>query len=70
VLVGGSVGEGRARIGKRVGRFREEQAPAVVAALARLYERERQAEETFPAFCDRLGHDRLGKVAAEAVRGA
>jgi sulfite reductase beta subunit-like hemoprotein len=70
VLIGGSVGEGRARIGKRVGRFREEQAPAVVAALARLYEREREAAETFPAFCDRLGHDRLSTVAAEAVRGA
>ena len=70
VLVGGSVGEGRARIGKRVGRFKEEQAPAVVAALARLYERERHADETFPAFCDRLGHDRLGKVAADAARGA
>ena len=38
ILIGGSVGEGHARIGKRIGRFREEGAPAAVAALARLFE--------------------------------
>src|SRR5881296_3876558 len=70
ILAGGAVGEGRARIGKRLGRFPEEQAPAVVAALARLYERERRPDETFPAFCDRVGQDRLGSVTAEALRGA
>ena len=66
ILVGGGVGEGRARIGKRLGRFPEEDAPAVIAALARVYERERQASETFPAFVDRVGTERLGVIAGEA----
>jgi len=55
ILVGGAVGEGKARIGKRLGRFPEEQAPIIIAALAHLYERERQQGESFPAFVDRLG---------------
>jgi sulfite reductase beta subunit-like hemoprotein len=67
ILIGGSVGEGTARIGKRIGRFREEGAPAAVAALARLFESERQPGETFPAFVDRVGADRLGTVASSAA---
>ena len=70
ILVGGSVGEGRARIGARLGRFAEEDAPAVVAALARFYERERQAGEAFPAFVERVGTKRLGAVAAQVARAA
>jgi sulfite reductase beta subunit-like hemoprotein len=70
ILVGGSVGEGRARIGKRIGRFPEEDAPAAIAALARLYERERLSGEPFPAFVDRIGADRLRSVADEAARAA
>ncbi len=69
ILVGGSVGEGQGRVGKRLGRFREERAPAVVAHLARLYERERQTGETFRAFVDRVGEPRLREVATE-VAGA
>ena len=67
ILIGGSVGEGTARIGKRIGRFREEGAPAAVAALARLFESERRPGETFPAFVDRVGADRLGTVASSAA---
>jgi sulfite reductase beta subunit-like hemoprotein len=67
ILIGGSVGEGRARIGKRIGRFREEGAPAVVAALARVFESERQPGETFPAFVDRVGVARLGTIATGAA---
>ncbi len=70
ILAGGSVGEGKARIGKRIGRFAEEDAPAAVAALARLYERERTAGESFPAFVDRVGEQRLATVAAEAKGAA
>jgi len=69
ILVGGSVGEGRARIGKRLGRFPEEDAPAVIAALARLYERERQAGENFAAFVDRVGAPHLQAAAGAALRG-
>jgi len=69
ILVGGSVGEGRARIGKRLGRFPEEDAPAVIAALARLYERERQAGESFAAFVDRVGAPHLQAAAGAALRG-
>ncbi len=67
ILVGGSVGEGRARVGKRLGRFLEERAPAAIAALARLYAAERQPGESFPAFVDRVGTPRLAKVATQAT---
>jgi sulfite reductase beta subunit-like hemoprotein len=70
VLVGGGVGEGRGRIGKRLGRFPEERAPAVVAALARLYESERRPGESFPAYVDRVGSARLATVADTAAGGA
>jgi sulfite reductase beta subunit-like hemoprotein len=63
ILVGGAVGEGRARIGKRIGRFAEERAPAVIAELARVFERERERGESFPAFVDRVGADRLTTIA-------
>jgi len=67
ILVGGSVGEGRGRVGKRLGRFLEERAPAAIAALARVYGAERQPGETFPAFVDRVGIRRLAAVATEAT---
>jgi sulfite reductase beta subunit-like hemoprotein len=70
ILVGGGVGEGKGRVGKRLGRFSEEAAPAVIAALARLFERERTSGETFPAFVDRVGEKRLGAIAAEASAAA
>src|SRR5947199_340825 len=66
ILVGGAVGEGKARIGKRLGRFAEEDTAAAIAALARVYERERQAGESFPAFVDRVGEKRLAAIATEA----
>ncbi|MFN8545646.1 MAG: nitrite/sulfite reductase [Candidatus Binatia bacterium] len=67
VLVGGSVGEGRGRVGKRIGRWPEAQTPIVVAAVARFYERERHAGESFAVFCERVGAKRLGEVADGAV---
>ena len=70
ILVGGGVGEGAVRTGKRLGRFAEEDASAVIAALARFYDRERQQGETFRAFVDRIGEKRLDAVAAEASAGA
>jgi len=70
ILVGGGVGEGRGRIGKRLGRFLEEDAPAAIAALVRLYETERTPGERFPAFVDRVGVERLGHVAEAVARRA
>jgi sulfite reductase beta subunit-like hemoprotein len=70
ILVGGGVGEGQGRVGKRLGRFREERAPAVVAHLARLYERERHPGESFRTFVDRMGDDRLRTVAAQVAGAA
>ena len=67
ILVGGSVGEGRGRIGKRLGRYREEDASAAVAALARFYERERTSGERFPEFVDRIGVPRLAAIAQPAA---
>ena len=70
ILVGGAVGEGRARVGQRLGRFAEEDAPAAIAAIARHYEGARQSGETFPAFVDRVGLSALRAVAAAAAGGA
>lgn len=67
ILVGGSVGEGTARVGKRIGRFREEDAPAVIAAIARVFEKERQASESFRGFVERIGAERLSGIAKGAV---
>jgi sulfite reductase beta subunit-like hemoprotein len=63
ILIGGSVGEGAGRIGRRVGRFSEETAPAAIAEVARLYVAERREGEAFPAFVDRMGIERLEAVA-------
>jgi sulfite reductase beta subunit-like hemoprotein len=64
------VGEGTARIGKRLGRFTEADAPAAVAGIARHYARERKAGEAFPAFVDRVGLPVLGEAAKAAVEAA
>src|SRR5262249_37064821 len=66
ILVGGSVGEGRGKVGQRLGRFPEEQTPAAVAGVAKLYEERREPGETFPMFVDRVG---LKELAAVAARG-
>lgn len=70
VLVGGAVGEGTARVGKRLGRFTEAEAPAAVAGIARHYERERKPGETFAAFVDRVGLPALNEVAKAATAQA
>ena len=70
ILVGGSVGEGKGRIGRRLGRFGEDVAPAVIAALARTYEQERTGGETFAAFVDRVGTQRLSRIAVETAQSA
>jgi sulfite reductase beta subunit-like hemoprotein len=70
ILVGGGVGEGKGRIGKRIGRYPEEHAPAAIAALARFFDRERKPGEAFPAFVDRIGGERLVQVAKEAASAA
>jgi len=70
ILVGGSVGEGRGRIGKRLGRYPEEAASAAVAALARYYERERRKAERFPEFVDRVGLPQLATVAEAGAKAA
>jgi sulfite reductase beta subunit-like hemoprotein len=70
ILVGGSVGEGRGRIGRRVGRFAEESAPQAIVALARFYASERREGERFPEFIERVGLDRATEVAKAATSGA
>jgi sulfite reductase beta subunit-like hemoprotein len=70
ILVGGSVGETTGRVGKRLGRFLEEDTPKAIAALVRLYEAERTPGERFPAFVDRVGLARLGDVASAVARRA
>ena len=68
--VGGGCGEG-ARVGSRIsGRIPEEQTPAVVAAIARFFLRERGKEESFRDFVARVGTDALGKVGLAAAPGA
>jgi len=70
ILVGGSVGEGRGRVGRRLGRFRETDAPKAIAAVAQFFESRRQGGETFPAFVDRIGLKELARVADGAVAEA
>jgi sulfite reductase beta subunit-like hemoprotein len=67
ILVGGSVGEDRGRVGKRLGRFREGDTPVAIAALARHYEAGRQPGEAFAQFVDRVGLKELLAVATSAV---
>ena len=67
ILVGGSVGEGKGRVGQRLGRFPEQDTPAAIAGVARSYAERRQAGETFPAFVDRIGLKELAGVAARAI---
>ena len=69
ILVGGAVGEGRARLGQRLaGRYPEEVASAAVGAVARLYSTDRQPGERFAQFVDRVGLDRLEEAAENAIR--
>ena len=70
ILVGGSVGEGRGRIGRRLGRFAEESAPQAIVGLARFYASERYPGERFTDFIDRVGPDRAAEVATAAAGGA
>jgi sulfite reductase beta subunit-like hemoprotein len=69
ILVGGSVGEHTARIGPRIGRYPEEDAPAAIAALARHYAEHRLDGERFPDFADRVGQKQLQSVAEAAIAG-
>lgn len=71
LLVGGSVGEGKTNIGKRLfGRFAEDDAPRAIVALARYFDSERHPGERFAEFVRRVGTDTLDRVAQEAVGGA
>jgi sulfite reductase beta subunit-like hemoprotein len=68
ILVGGSLGETTAAVGHRLrGKFPEEEAPKVVAALASFYRRERTRGERFPDFVARVGLTRLNEVAHGAA---
>ncbi len=71
ILVGGAVGEEGASFGQRLaGRYPEELAPQAVVAVARCYQAERTAGETFPQFVRRVGVDRLSAAARDAVGDA
>jgi sulfite reductase beta subunit-like hemoprotein len=68
-LLGGGVGEGRTRIGKRlIGRYSEDDAPRAIAAIALFYRERRQHGEAFGDFVDRVGIDDLDHVARGAAR--
>jgi sulfite reductase beta subunit-like hemoprotein len=68
LLLGGGVGEGRTRIGKRlVGRYAEADAPRAIAALAGYYREHRQRDERFGEFVERVGVDALDAVARQAA---
>jgi sulfite reductase beta subunit-like hemoprotein len=70
ILVGGSVGEGRGQVGQRLGRFPEQDTPAVIAGVARFYEQRRHGGETFPDFVQRVGVQELARVASQSVEAA
>jgi sulfite reductase beta subunit-like hemoprotein len=67
---GGGCGEG-ARTGTRLsGRIPEEETPAVIAAIARYYLKERGKDESFRDFVARVGADAVGKIGLAAAPGA
>jgi sulfite reductase beta subunit-like hemoprotein len=67
-LVGGGVGEGRTRIGRRLfGRYPEEEAPKAIVAMARHYQANRRGGERFGEFVDRVGMEALDEVAQQAI---
>ncbi len=68
ILIGGSVGEEGSSLGQRLGgRYPEELAPQAIVAVARCYQAERTAGESFPQFVRRVGVDRLSAAARDAV---
>jgi sulfite reductase beta subunit-like hemoprotein len=68
ILVGGGVGEATSRLGQRLGgRFPEEVVPAAIGAITRLFAAERTPGESFGAFVERIGVDRLSDVARGAM---
>ncbi len=68
ILVGGTVGEEGAQLGKRLGgRFPEAATPLAIVAVAECYRAERETGEAFAAFVKRVGVDRLSKVAVAAA---
>lgn len=68
--LGGGCGED-ARVGGRIrGRFPEEEAPAVIAAIAKHYLDRRASGESFREFVERVGTDALGDVGIAASPNA
>ena len=68
ILVGGSVGEDEPSLGQRLaGRYPEELAPHAIVAVARCYQAERTAGESFARFVRRVGLDRVSAAAHAAV---
>lgn len=68
MLLGGVCGEDESRLGGRVGgRFVAEDVPRAVAAVARYFQENRQGQESFAAFVDRVGIDRVGQAASDAA---
>jgi len=68
ILVGGSVGEEGSGLGQRLGgRYPEETAPQAIVAVARCYQRERGADESFAQFIRRVGVDHVTAAARAAV---
>jgi sulfite reductase beta subunit-like hemoprotein len=71
ILVGGGVGEATSRLGRRLsGRFPEEAVPAVIGAIARVFAAERASGESFGAFVERMGVDRLSELVDSAKAAA
>ena len=70
ILVGGSVGEGRGRVGQRLGRYREEDTPAAIAALAHFFEARRGSPASVSGFRRPRGDEGASAVASGAARRA
>lgn len=69
IMVGGGSSEGSLTLGTRLkGKFPEEDAPKVIAALATYYKTHRQNGEVFRDFVQRVGLSPLNEVAQKAVQ--
>jgi ferredoxin-nitrite reductase/sulfite reductase (ferredoxin) len=65
MLVGGRTAEGRATFGRRLVRLPARRAPEAIKRLLTLYQEQRQPDETFAAFVDRVGLERLERALAD-----
>jgi len=65
ILVGGRTAEGSATFGKRLVRIPARRAPEAVKRLMTLYQEQKQSDESFSAFVNRVGLEAIERALAD-----